>query len=227
MAELTGTPVAITWASGASPASQNVTIPGDCTAVYVFTAWWTSTHNSSISTLTLNGNAADQTVELPTTNSGGERTGGGWRAFYNPATGSRALAITFSAAPEFGPTTIVVFVRNGDTSAWRDADSANGVADDPAEITLTTVSTDLVLKGEAQLFSSTTLQSGFTSAQTQDNENCSARVSYLTASGTSQFCDVTSPSYPLVAALSIPDGGGGGGSIAHILAGYQEMISNA
>lgn len=208
MASLTGTPVVVTWASGATPAAQNVTIPGDCTAVYVFTGWWTSANGSTITGLTLNGANADQTIELATVNSGGEKTGGGWRVFYNPATGSRALQITFSAAPEFGPTTQVVFVLGGDTTAWRDADAAAGISDDPASVTIDTAVGDLVLKGEANLFAGTTLQSGFTSAQTQSNNSADSRTSYLTAAGTSQMCEVVDPSYGLVAAISIPASSG-------------------
>ena len=67
---LTGTPVNIDWATGTDPATQNVTIPSDATAVYLFWAYWNSVASGyGLSTITLNGNNPDQTHESAGTGS--------------------------------------------------------------------------------------------------------------------------------------------------------------
>lgn len=203
-AVLTGTPVAVTWAAGANPAGQSITIPSDATAVYMFWSFYTSADGNGLASVTLAGNAPAQTFEIPT--AAVDQTGTGVAAWYNPATGSQTLDPAWDAAPEEGATCIVVFVKDGDTTAWRDADADNQDSTTACTVTLTTVSGDLVLKFD-QRFSGTTppsLSSGWTNGQTHNNNSESARLSYISATGTTQVCDSEDDNYSSVCAISIP-----------------------
>jgi len=204
-ATLTGTPVAIVWGSGANPAGQSMTIPADCTAVYFFGEYY-SDGAGTFASATLAGNAPSQTFEVPQNANGSC----GWvAAWYNPPTGSQTLTVAFDDAPTEGPTSIVVFVKGGETSSWRDADGATNTSvagTTTLSVTLTTVSGDLVLKFDSK-FGGTVppLSSGWTNAQTQTQGGHSARLSYISATGTSQVANAESEDYSVLVAISIPE----------------------
>lgn len=203
-AVLTGTPVAVTWAAGADPAGQSVTIPADATAVYMFWAFFTSAAGNGLLSVTLAGNAPAQTFETPT--AAVAQTATGVAAWYNPTTGSQTLDPAWDASPAEGSTCIVVFVKDGDTTAWRAAGADNQDGTTACSVTLTTVSGDLVLKFD-QRFSGTTppsLSTGWTNGQTHNNNSESARLSYISATGTTQVCNSEDANYSSVCAISIP-----------------------
>lgn len=206
-AVLTGTPVAVTWAAGANPAGQSITIPSDATAVYMFWAFYTSADGNGLASVTLGGNNPAQTFETPT--AAVDQTGTGVAAWYNPATGSQTLDPAWDAAPEEGATCIVAFVKDGDTTAWRDADADNQDGTTACSVTLTTVSGDLVIKFD-QRFSGTApaLSSGWTNGQTHSNNSEGARLSYISATGTTQVCASEDDNYSSVVAISIPAASG-------------------
>lgn len=202
-ATLTGTPTAVAWASGADPAGQSITIPSDATAVYMFWSYWNATNGRGLLSATLNGNNPNQTFETPTAN--GEEAATGVAAWYNPATGSQTLDVAWDASPTEGSTTIVAYVKGGDTSAWRDADAANNGGTTATSVTLTTVSDDLVIKHD-QKFGGTLpgTSAGWTSAQTQTNNSESARLSHISATGATQVCDSENEDFSSLVAISIP-----------------------
>lgn len=209
-ATVTGTPVEITWASGASPASQNITIPADATAVYVFWSYYATSDNSGVSSITLAGSAPSQSFEYSTA---GVRVSTGVAAWYNPTTGAgKALAVAWDNAPEEGATTAVVFVKDGDTTAWRDADGIAGGDADPVTVTLTTVSGDLVIKHDQTAGATAPSNtSGWTSILTGDNNAEAFRTATISASSTTQVCDSEDENFSTIVAISIPAGAGGGG----------------
>jgi hypothetical protein len=212
-AVLTGTPVAIVWAAGIDPAGQSVTIPSDATAVYMMWTFYHGTAGHGLASVTLNGNAPSQTFEIPT--AAGDQTATGVAVWYNPATGSQTLNPAWDAAPAEGPTTTVTFVKDGDLTAWRDADAANETTTTACTVTLTTVSGDLVLKHDQRYEAGGTppvRSVGWTDGVTQSNNSENARLSYISATGATQACNSEDEAYSTVVAVSIPAGGGGGGT---------------
>lgn len=209
-ATLNGTPVAITWAAGANPAGQSITIPGGTTAVYMFWTYYSGTSGGAgLASATLAGANPSQAPHETPTQASGLATAIGVAAWYNPPTGSQTLDLAWDQAPDEGPTTIVVFVTGGDTTAWRDADSAvnSDVGGASAlSVTLTTEAGDLVLKAD-QRFATTapSLSAGWTNGQTQNNANGeSLRVSYISASGATQVANSEDESFSSLLAISIP-----------------------
>lgn len=204
-ATLTGTPVAVVWASGSNPAGQSITIPADATAVYMFWTYYTSADGNGLSSVTLNSVSPDQTFEIPTAAT--DQGGTGVAVWYNPATGSQTLDPAWDASPTEGPVAIVAFVKDGDTTAWRDADADNQDGSTACSVTLTTVSGDLVLKFDQRYDTSNnppSLSSGWTNGATTDNNSEHARLSYISATGTTQACNSEDEAYSTVVAVSIP-----------------------
>ncbi len=204
-AVLTGTPVAVVWAAGANPAGQSVTIPADATAVYMFWSFdGLDANDHGLASATLGGVSPSQTYEIPT--AAGYYPATGVAVWYNPTTGSQTLDPAWDAAPVEGPTTIVAFVKDGDTTAWRDADAAHAISSTAVTVTLTTVSGDLVLKYDQRFELSESppaLSAGWTSAQTTGNTDEGARLSYISATGTTQVCNSEDEDYSSVCAISI------------------------
>ena len=204
-AVLTGTPVAVVWAAGADPAGQSITIPADATAVYMFWTFYHGTAGYGLASVTLAGASPSQTFETPTAAT--DNTATGVAVWYNPPTGSQTLDPAWGAAPVEGPTTVVAFVKGGDTVAWRDADAANENGATACTVTLTTESGDLVIKYDQRYDTGANvpaLSAGWTNGATQDNNSEHSRLSYISATGTTQVCNSEDNAYSSVCAVSIP-----------------------
>ena len=193
--------------SGADPAAQNITVPTDCTAVYVFWTFWAN-GTFALSSITLDGQAPNQSVSGST--SAGGLTARGCAAFYNPATGTRALDLAFGTAPAEGPLCVVVFVKDGDTTAWRDADTASGLGETALSLTLDTQPGDLVLKFDEKYGTTTpSLTSGWSNVATQTiGDTESGRLSAISAADTSQVVTAEDEYYSALVAISIPASAG-------------------
>lgn len=230
-ATLTGTPVAVTWASGANPAGQSISIPSDATAVCMFWSFYSGgTAGLGLSSATLGGASPSQTYESPTGSS--DQSGTGVACWYSPSTGSQTLDPAWDGAPEEGATTIVAFIKDGDTSSWRDADAAGGSGTGAVSVTLTTSPGDLVLKydqrygtGDASPAGLPSLSSGWTNGQTQSNVNNEySRLSYISAAGATQVCDSEIEYYSTIVAIAIPAASEGGGTpVPVFMHHYQQM----
>jgi hypothetical protein len=210
-AVLTGTPVAIIWAAGINPAGQSITIPADATAVYMFWTYYEPTDGRGIASVTLNGLSPDQILEIATGSPPHtDAPATGVAAWYLPATGARTLNPAWDIAPSNGPVTAVAFVKDGNTTAWGDADVAHNGVGDPVTVTLTTVSGDLVIKMD-QKFGGTvpSLSASWTNQVTGSNNNESMRLSTISATGTTTVCDSEDESYSTIAAVTITAAGGG------------------
>lgn len=213
MAAPIGTSVAITWASGANPAAQNVTPPVGCNAVYMFWSYYAGDTGYGLLAASLDGVAPDQTHELPTSP---YKTATGVCVWYNPPTGSAIpLDVEWDAAPLEGPLTAVAFVEDADTAGWRDVDSANVDGSTQQTLTLTTVSGDLVLAFDERYTSpSPANESGYTSLLTTDNNLEYGRLRYIVASGATQTAATQDTNYSSIVAVVIPDAPPGGGPVA-------------
>lgn len=217
-AVLTGTPTAIVWAAGANPAGQSITIPADATAVYMFWAFdGVDANGHGLASATLNGASPSQTFELPTASGFNPATG--VAAWYNPPTGSQTLDPAWDVAPVEGPVCIVAYVKDGNTTSWRDADADQATSTTAVTVTLTTESGDLVLLFDQHFEAAEqppfTQGGSWVSAQTTGNVDEGARLSYISATGTTQVCDGQSEDYSSIVAISIgPFTGGGGGATA-------------
>lgn len=207
-AVFTGTPVEIIWAAGSNPAGQTVNIPADATAVYMFWTYWANANGSGLLSATLGGNAPSQTFEVTTSTSGNVATG--VAVWYNPPTGNQTLDPAWDSAPGEGPTTFVAFVKDGDTTAWRDADAASGLASDAVSVTLTTASGDLVIKYDQRFDRGSgppPLSTGWTNRGTGGNNSEVCRLSSISPAGTTQACDSEGEDYSSIVAVSIPPAG--------------------
>ena len=210
-AVLTGTPTAVVWASGSNPAGQSITIPSDATAVYMFWQYYLGSSGHGLASVTLAGDAPDQTFEVAT--AAGDQAATGVAVWYNPPTGSQTLDPAWDSIPSEGPTTIVAYVKDGDTTAWRDADAANETGGTACSVTLTTESGDLVLKFDSKDGAAPANTSGWTSAQTTTNGGDGSRLAYISASGSTQAAPSEDEAYSSIVAVSIPAGAGGSASL--------------
>lgn len=200
---LTGTPADIIWAAGATPASQNITIPSDATAVYMFWSYYFGTDGQGLASTTLNGLAPNQTVE-DSTGGGGDRPSSGSCVWYLPSTGSQSLNVVWDSAPAAGSVCTVYFVKAGNTTVFRDMRADTQTTSTAASVTLTTNIDDLVIKHNANSYGSTpALTSGFTAGTTQTNNSQQARSSYILATGATTVCAAETPSYSGIAAVAI------------------------
>ena len=202
-ATLIGTPTAIIWASGADPAGQNITIPADCTAVYMFWMGWFSSANSSLATATLNGNNPSESIEQVNGQTG--FTQSGLAVWYNPATGSQTLDISWDNARTEGPICIVAYVKDGDTTGWRDAGVNSTAGSTANSVTINSSMTDLVLKFDGQFLGSVpSTSSGWTSQQTTTNNSEGGKLSSANSPGASTtVCNSENENYSTITAVSI------------------------
>ena len=229
-ATLTGTPEVVTWASGSNPAGQSITIPGDATAVYMFWTWWRNATGEGLASVTLGGASPDETFELPTNVSPAfDAVATGVAAWYNPSTGTQTLDPAWDGTPADGPTTIVAYVTGGDTTGWRDADADHDTSSTAVTVTLTTVAGDLVIKYDQRYSASTppNLSTGWSSGQTDSNNNESVRLSYISATGTTQVCNSENEEYSSIVAISIPTAAGGAATVSGsgAIAGIIAIVS--
>jgi hypothetical protein len=204
-AVLTGTPVTITWAAGANPAGQSITIPSDATAVYMFWCYFDSGGSGyGLSSATLNSANPDQTHEHPGDNTVNAT---GVAVWYNPSTGSQTLDPAWDSAPTSGATCTVYYIKDGDTTAWTDADSEAAAAATAVSVTLTTDTDELVIKFDTRdSGTAPSNSSGWTSDTTQTNNSNSSRAAHITPSGTTQACPCEDENYSSIVAVSIPPG---------------------
>jgi hypothetical protein len=222
-ATLTGTPTAINWGSGTSPTPQDVTVPADATAVYFFWWYYSGEGLEALTSVTLGGTAVSQSFSIPRAGFTGAC---GVSAWYSHATGTQSVAPTFAdTVGSIGPGSFVAYVKDGDVTAWRDADAAHADGGTAVTVTLTSVSGDLVLKMDGQLTGAVpSTSASWTSAQTQAYNGASSKLSYIAASGSTQACDAEDENYSSVVGISIP--AAAGSSIAAVSRYYAMMRSN-
>lgn len=217
-AVVTGTAAGLTFEVGtATPTAVNVTVPADATAAYVFWTYFGASGTDGVSAATLGGTAYSQKYDYNATS---DYYSTGVIAFYSPATGTKSLSITWATAPPdqegSGPSVIIVYTKDGNTTAWRDADGTSGATS--ASVTLTTESADLVLALDGHYdIAGPGDASGWTTLASFVQRNCGIKARNISASGASQVAASVSSSYPAITAIAIPAAGGAAASIVPIL----------
>jgi hypothetical protein len=186
------------------PDAVNLTIPADATAVYMFWAYFVGAGNG-LNTVTLNSQSPAQTYEIETAT--GDMPALGVTVWYNPSTGTQSLDVSWDAAINEGPTCAVAYVKGGNTSAWRDADAAQGTDTGAVSVTLTTSASDLVLKFDRRYTTTPPgTSTGWTDRGTQNNNSQATRLSSADTPGTSTVCDSEDESFSGIVAVAIPAG---------------------
>ena len=212
-AVITGTPTALNWGTSATPASQNVTVPADATAVYFFWSYFKSSggDGAGLASVTMDGTVADAYYEFPVSSTN-STTGTGVAAWYNRGTGTKAIQPVWDVAPEEGPSSCVAFVKDGNLTAWTAALGDAKTGTNVPTCSLTTVAGDLVLKFNQSYSSVPGVTASWTDVLSVAANNGEAgRMTSISASGTSLTCDgAATYNYSTVVAVSIPAGGGGG-----------------
>lgn len=206
-AVLTGTPTEVIWGGAQNPAGQSITIPSDATAVYMFWAWWSSSTGLGLASATLNGASPNQTIEAVTNTNPTGSGANGVAIWYRPATGSQTLDLAWDGVPGDGPTSIVVYVKDGNTTSWRDAAVDHDELSNAVSATVNTVSGDLVLKYDDRFETNEvvpTLTPGWTNGQTAGQLDHGSRLSYISATGATQVANSEDESYSSITAVSIP-----------------------
>lgn len=202
---LTGTPDVLQFAAGTvNPAAQSVTIPAGTTAVYMLWQFYNAAAGNGLSSVTLAGANPNQTVEVATAPTDQEASG--CAVWYNPPTGPQNLQPVWDIAPT-DPTVTVVYVKDCDTTSWRDAQVANESGATATSVTLTTAVDDLVLAYDTH-FSSTipTNPAGWTSQQTEGagTTGQTNRTRTIVATGTTQAVTAQEPAYSTIVGIAIP-----------------------
>lgn len=195
----------VTWDTIAEPAAQNITVPATATAVYVFWAYNVS-NTEGVASATLGGVAYDELFNHP---GGGSTQMAGCIAWYNPATGVKSLDINWTwGVGNAGRTCIVAYVKDGDyTTGWRNAVGDSDTGSTALSVSLSTNTTDLVLKYDTRYETGETppgTTTGYTSIATHGNNDDGSRLSSCDSPGASSTT-ITSEDefYSVVVAVSI------------------------
>lgn len=205
------------------PPAVGITIPSDCTAVYVFAAYTAqSTGQGFVSsgfTLSVDKTGGpDEFFEIASDGGTNDFPGGCVAAFYKSDnfTASQNLEVEMDEQPSEGVFCMVAYVTGGDTTAWRDVGAVANQSGESTD-TLTTVSGDLVLSfGFQHEYTATPVlpstPSGYTSAVTHNpaSSGQAGRISYIDATTTTEGAESgASEERDVLVCLSIPDGATG------------------
>lgn len=213
----------IIWASGATPAAQNITVPAACNAVLMLWAYNPGAVGHGLLAATLNGNAPSQTPRETASNTP-DFPATGAAIWFNPTTGTPiALDVDWDASPLEGAITGVVFIENANTGGWRDADSTHTNNTTQQTITLDTASGDLVIVLDQRYDGTAPAnEAGYTSVLTLSNALEGGRIRSIVATGATQSASTQDTSYSTIVAVSIIDGGGGGGGDTLVVVGNPQ-----
>ena len=190
----------------ASPATQDITIPADCTAVYMFWSYWRDATGYGLSTVTLETVAPDENFDEKL--GADYLTATGVCVWYNPGTGSgQTVDISWDGAPSEGPTCLFVYVKGGNLTAARDIDSSAGQSTNDITVTIDSNATDLVLKYDERWHADTppSLSGGWTNIATGGNNSEQFRCSSCNSPGAATtICNCEDEAYSSIVGISIP-----------------------
>jgi len=198
----------VAWADGINPAGQTIAVPSDCTAVYVFWRYYSTSNGVGLASMTLAGSGYNEAYE--DARNAAFESSAGVAAFYNPSTGNQTLDPAWDVEPDAASQLCtVVYVKGGDTTGWRDADAVNNAGTGALSITLTTESGDLVLKYDTRYGTGTppANTSGWTSLTTQGNtDGYDSRTASIEATTTTQACPAENENYTNIVAIAVKAG---------------------
>lgn len=222
----------IIWGGTANPAAQNVTVPSGCSHAILF---WQRYAGSGAFTpsATLAGVAAAQTEISPT----GDDTRTGTLVWDAPAAGTASLDPNFGLA-EVNPgagndtTCTVVFIADGgDRANWKFNELSSGAsAGATRSFALTGLTAGATLVIQYDTRSGTPAPgtpAGWTSVTTQGLGASGARLSSITAAGTSQTCaSQATLNWSTLAAVAIPEAAGGAVTLTVVDALHAHTADN-
>lgn len=206
-----GTPVVLT--SG----SLSVSIP-ETTKMAVLT-WSNATYSGSgqgLNTATINGVSYTSAVESTNIGAPTYQNAQGIAVWDSPATGTQTVVTSFDGASDEGPTRILSFLTATGSVALRvalQAGAATGSTSTSLSFTGLTAG-DFALHHDQKYNAVPSLQSGYTSLQTQTNNSEGARVQALVISGTTATATTQGPDYSSISGGVFYDTGGGGGGLS-------------
>jgi hypothetical protein len=185
--QFVGAPVVITWAPGANPAAQTVSVPAGATAALLSWSYWNSGSVFGLASASFGGAAPDEAFERANAPGIGATSGFVlWRGITGGADAD--VDVEFDAGADWGPCSTLVFLRNVDAAGFIDAAGAHTPATDPVSINLATAPGDLVVVMDSRygedIAEVPPTEAGYTSLTTQYNPTQVARVRYLTATTT-------------------------------------------
>lgn len=203
-ASRTGTQSAV--AGQPASGSTSVTVPADCNLVVAFWLHYHTGAGTTLSTCTLNS------VSFTTRSESGDSFGGssehpgvGVATLSNPSTGTQTFAWAWSSgtACAFGGRIYLVYCKDAyTTDPVDDADNVSETSTNNVEITLTTVSTDLVL-AFCGVYSSTPVLSGTVFVDNGVYSSVTHDMSEVTAGASSTTITMTGESYTGMAAIAL------------------------
>jgi hypothetical protein len=206
-----------------NPPAVSITIPSDCTAVYVFCAYTATATGQGFTqagfTLSVDKTGGpDEFAEIASDGGANDYPGGCVAAFYKSDnfTASQNLEVEMAGSVSEGATALAVFVTGGDTTAWRDVGAVANQSGESTD-TLTTVSGDLVLAfGFQHEYTSTPVPpgtpAGYTSIITNSitGEGIASRASYIDATTTTEGAESgATEERDVLVCVSIPDAAAG------------------
>ena len=187
------------------PATQDITIPAETTAVYMFWSYWRNSETGyGISTVTLEAVSPDENYDEKASNTTMNATG--VAAWYSPGTGAaQTVDISWDDPPGEGPACLFVYVKGGNLSAARDIDTHQAATTGAVTVTVDSTATDLVLKFDQSYSTLPSLSSGWTNIATGSNNSHAFRLSSSESPGAATtVCNSEDENYSSIVGISIP-----------------------
>jgi hypothetical protein len=146
----------------ADPLPVDVTVPIDCTAVYLFWYWNSTVDAAALASVTLEGVAPDETLD-DATDKFATHYGTGLAVWFNPGVGAnQTVDLSWTQAPAGESALAIVYVKDGLTTGSRALATAQGDSTDQVSLSIASDITDLVIKHNGNLFATPALSSGWT-----------------------------------------------------------------
>jgi hypothetical protein len=200
----------ITWASGSTPAAQDVTVAVGSNCAVMFWTYYMNAAGNGLASVTLGGVAPDFVVEIPTLTPDYIATG--MAVWFDPPTNTPlSCVVAWDGTPTEGPTTIFQFLADVDTALVPEAGVNQINGGTQVGVTLDTEVDDLMLAYDQKYLSPVpALESGYTNLGTVINGVEYARLRYLYADGATESANTQDTNYSSIAAIAFRAAIGGG-----------------
>jgi hypothetical protein len=206
MASRTGTASQVD--ASAASGSTSVTVPANATCAVAFWAAFNNLGPSTLSTLTLGGNAFTTRSEIATKVPVADRTGTGVATLTNlPGTGTQTLAWAWSDADarDEGGGLVVVWVKDVNIAVLvRDSDVQNASTSTIPSVTIDSIATDLVMAMAQRFGDPDPIINAPTVFVNNMNVNSEGYdVGEYVGGPSSTTCTLAAPDYSTIAAISL------------------------
>ena len=213
----------------AASGTESLTVPNDCTCIVFFWSVYDDNDALTMSSLSVDGDSATLHQNVEDDSIAADTNGGGVGTIANPSTGSQTLSWAWSGwtgAMYSAGAIHVVYVKDVDTTDLvRDSDF-NAAAAAAADITLTTIATDLVLGYGAGLadpdLNGTVFIDGY--SQVAASETQTEDVTEVAAGASTTTIFNATSNYPCTAGIVLKTAPAGGGSIIPQIMHHRRML---